>query len=113
MHSPQVMGNPMNRLIPFLAFVSVSCLVHAEPVKLLCKPFTSSGKSYAFEIEIDREKNTVLVDGQYTTNPSISNYVTSFDLAEGDGGYAFHIYANGRAIASNLKDKSSLVMQCE
>ena len=38
----------MNRLIPFLALVSVACLAYAEPVKLLCKPFTSSGKSYTF-----------------------------------------------------------------
>lgn len=103
----------MNRLLSLLVLVGAPCLLHAETVKLLCKPFTTSGKSYTFEIEIDRDKNAVFVDGQSTTHASISNYVTSFELAEGDGGYAFHLYANGRVMASNLKDNSTLLMQCE
>jgi hypothetical protein len=92
-----------------LVFANACC---AEPIQLQCQTLGDTAKSFSFGISIDAARMEVFVDGQYTTDVSISDYLTSFVLAGDHDAYTFDIYANGRLIATRAKNKSVLLLQC-
>lgn len=102
----------MNKWMVVFALSTATNLCHSAQVHLHCSTLRDAGRVFAFEIDIDRARNEAFVDGQFTTQVFISDYLTSFVLADGNTGYAFDIYANGRLIATNQKDQSTLFMQC-
>lgn len=102
----------MNKWMAFCALCAFANVCHSAPTQLRCTTLGEPGKTYSFEIAIDRTKNQVFVDGQYTTGVFISEAITSFVLADEKLGYAFDIYSNGRLIATHQKNHSTLIMQC-
>jgi len=94
-----------------LAFAANAC--PCAQLHLRCATLPGSGKVFTFEIDVDPTKKEVFVDGQYTTNVFISNYLTSFVLADENTGYAFDIYPNGSMTATHVKNHSQLFMQCD
>lgn len=102
----------MNKWMLVFALTSAANVCHCAQLHLHCETLPDSGKVFTFEIDVDRTKKEVFVDGQYTTNVFISNYLTSFVLADENAGYAFDIYPNGSLTATHLKNHSQLFMQC-
>ncbi|WP_342620267.1 hypothetical protein [Rhodoferax sp. GW822-FHT02A01] len=84
----------------------------AENGRLDCTTFNGGNKVFHFLIDVDRDRKIVLVDGQFTTEVSISDFHVSFVLADGNESYNFNIYPNGRLIAIHASNKSTLLMQC-
>ena len=103
----------MRRWIATVIFSAVANLCHAVQSHLQCMTLPDSGKVFTFAVDIDRGNKQIFVDGQYTTDVFISDFIVSFVLADENSGYSMALYASGRLVATNQKDHSTLVMQCK
>ena len=98
-------------LLTLFIFLTAGSAV-AENGQLNCTTFNGGSKVFHFLIDVDRDRKIVLVDGQYTTEVSVSDFRISFVLADDNESYNFNIYPNGRLIATHALNKTTLLMQC-
>lgn len=101
----------MKFLFPLLV-AAAACTAHADSQSLHCAPLNSSNKTLQFLVDVDRDRKIVLMDGHYTSEVSVSDFLISFVFADDKQSYSINIYPNGRLTATHAQTQTALMMQC-